>query len=349
MQKLKLTSNVRMLLILLSGIFSIGFAILWYIQPQEIDTNVVEKEVFNYTIDKQVDYAVGLLPNPIYTESQLLAGLTYLKAFTNTLESTYNITFTGSESAQFTADYELLAYITSYTTQRQEKQDIWSKQYTLKAQQHISDEGTTFHLTDTVKINYPSYVEIANQLSEMAKTTAPTELRLSLVGTITCKTPYQEITQPLEVTLNVPLNESYFNMTATGIESISDTLTENYEMEIPIENQTTKGYLVGSIVLALIFFYILIGTQKATKKDLAYKKLKKLFNAYSNRMVGVTSFKEDNYINYYTVTEFYDLVKLSDDLENPILYVQSEDLLNVSKFYVAHADTLYVFHQSYTE
>lgn len=345
--KIKLDTKIKGAIII-GLIILIGVLGLGYIQQlQKEDTVEEEQTVYEYTYNTDIKYAVNLIENALYEEEKLGEDQIYLAEFIRSINNHFTVSFTGSEESEISGQYKIEAQVAGYTTQRIEdkevKQDIWNKSFELVPVQNFKGKGTSYETQKTVEVDYKSYNEFAKTIIEATKVNAPAELRIKVIGQMDIQTPYEFIEKPIEILTTMPLEGSYFTITVQGEEAVEDSIKEKVTVTLPPDQRTRVLYLVGIGVIVLVAVLILGFTTAPTGEDKRIKEIKQLLTNYGSRMVGVKAIEDEGYDKYYEVKSLEDLVKIADELEQPLLYENNRDMLAIQKFYVIDSGSVYSY------
>ncbi|MDA3733150.1 DUF5305 family protein [Niameybacter massiliensis] len=339
----KIKTGIIAGLIILIGILGLG-----YIQELKKENTVEEeKKLYEYTYNTDVKYAVNLIENELYEENKLGEDQIYLSEFIKSINNHFTVSFTGSEESEISGQYKIEAQVAGYTTKKQEdkeiKQDIWSKSFELVPVQNFKGKGTSYEIQKTAEVNYKSYNEFAKSIIEATKVNAPAELRIKVIGQMDIQTSYELIERPIEISTIMPLDGAYFTITVQGEETVEDSIKENVTVTLPPDQKTRVLYLVGIGITVLVAVLILGFTTAPTAEDKRIKEIKQLLTHYGSRMVGVKTIEDEGYDKYYEVKSLEDLVKIADELEQPLLYENNRDMLSIQKFYVIDRGSVYSY------
>lgn len=341
--KIKMNAHVKWLLV---GILSMGviiLALLLYQELKKVDTRTEEKILYNYLIDTTSQYQVHLLPNALYTEDILGEGKIYLSNFIKGLDTTFTTSIEVSEGSTIKGNYQIIAQVASYTIEKDKKKDIWSKNYILAPTKSFSSEGDHYQVEKTVQVNYPSYNEFAKQIAQATGVNTPSEVRVIMKGVVQIDSAYSNIEEPFEQILLIPLGEQYFNITKGQAARIQDTIQERNIITIPQDRTQETMYGIGIVLLFIGIGVLSFGTQNFTREDLERKRVKALFKEHGSRMVGVDKVDASAYITCYKLATIQDLIKIADEIEKPVFYCISDDLIAITDFYVMQGDVCYIY------
>lgn len=341
MKKIKVNLKIKNLLMIGLIILLGGMGLLYYEESQNIETTTEEKSVYDYTFDTQMKYAVNVFPNTLYSEEQLGEDQMYLTEFVKSIDTHFVTNFTGSESAKISGEYQIIAQVAGYITQQENKQDIWSKTFEISPLQTFQGEGKDFQVEKAAQVDYRSYNEFAKNISEATKVNASTELRVMMTGKMTVETPYEILEYPIQSTILIPLENSYFAVTKVKPEEVKESVKET--VTLPSDQKHMTNYLVGMGMTLLLFLGVAFLTEPLTAEDLKKQKIRKLFTNYGSRMVGVDQIEESKYTTKYTVSSLSDLIKIADELEKPLLYRAHRDITQITSFHVMQGEIIYTY------
>ncbi len=311
-----------------------------YVKPQ---TLVQEQDLYEYTITPKTTYEVYLVENNLYEENPQEEGKNYFTNLIQYIKSSFGFDIVASKEAQFKGEYEVIAEVVGYTNKGDTKEMIWSKSYPLSGKQAFEGVGERWSEEQALDINFHSYNQFAQAVGESVKVNLPSELVISMKGTIQIEAEGKVVEQPIHTSLTMPLGTQYFSILKQGVEPKSDRVRQNIEVKVEPSSTRTVGLvlLIGLGIGGLVF---LMGfTVPPTGEDLKRIRAKKLFNQHGSRMVGVQEMNDTGYAERYKVSNMEDLIKIADELEKPVLYPYNRNLEKITRFYVMSGQTLYFY------
>lgn len=341
-KKIKLNLTIKRVLTLLF-ILGIGILSVQAIkEKQNIGVKQEEKIKYEYTYGTDVNYAANLVSNILYETEKIYENQTYISAFIKNINVNFRTKFKGSDTTQIKGNYEVIAQIAGYNIQKEEKIDIWTKNFML-APQTTFEKQDICDLQKLVVIDYHTYNDLAKAIIEASKVNVPVELRVMMKGELIADNDYEAITKPIETTLIIPLGNPYFNITKIGKGENTDSIKEVIETPIPPNTKLIGLYITGIIVLILLLIVIWVFTTKPDQLDIRRKRINKILKTHSSRLVAVDEILDTKNQERYEVQKIDDLIKIADELEKPIIYPYNRNVLKIDAFYVMDKDLRYIY------
>lgn len=142
-------------------------------------------------------------------------------------------------------------------------------------------------------------------------------------GTVCAKTPYGEVNQPINFDITSVLS-NVMNFSKNSMDSTSGNISEKQVELLPINKTMLYVYILLAVALLLAVMYILIFTRDYELNDLVLLSVKKIQREYGSRMVSLNSNTAKSFSRIYDVQSIKDLVKVSDEIQKPILYEKDD-------------------------
>lgn len=344
-KKIKLNPTIKYIvsILLIISIVFLGMQALK--ESKNVVTQQEEKIHYEYTYGTDINYAVNLVPNILYDTEKLYEDEIYISEFIKSINVNFKAHFKGSETTEIKGNYEIIAQLAGYVTQREEKQDIWTKDFTLVPSTAFEGQDT-YELEKLTMVDYHTYNQLATAIIEASKVSLPVELRIMMKGELVADNAYKKVTQPIASTLVIPLGSTYFNITKLGVGETTDAVKEVIETPLPPNTKAIVGYVAGMVVLIVLLVAMWLCTVKPDSVDLRRKQIKKILTTHGSRMVAVDEIVEGEYKANYEVKSIEDLVKIADELEKPIIYAYNRNELKITTFYVMDKENRYIYHMA---
>lgn len=341
-RKIKLNPTIKLVLTIL---FIVGIGILSVQaikEKQNIQMKQEEKIKYQYTYGTDINYAANLIPNILYEVEKIYENETYISEFIKSINVNFRMKFEGSDSTQIKGNYEIIAQMAGYSTQKEEKMDLWTKNFMLVPQTNF-EEKDICEIQKLVVMDYHTYNDLAKAIMEVSKVNVPVELRVMMKGEIKGENDYETIIKPIDTNLVIPLGTPYFNITKVGVGETTDSIKEVVETPIPPNTKLVGFYIGGIGILIVLIIVIWVFTTQPDELDIRRKRISKILNNHSSRLVGVGEVLDKNANERYEVQNIDDLIKIADELEKPIIYQYNRDILKINALYVMDKDIRYSY------
>ena len=341
-RKIKLNWAFKLALTIL---FMIGIGVLGVQaikEKQNIQVKQEEEIKYQYTYGTEINYAANLVPNILYETEKIYENETYISEFIKSINVNFKTKFKGSDSTQIKGNYEITAQMAGYSTQKEEKVDLWTKNFIVAPQTSL-EEKDICEIQKLVVVDYHTYNDLAKAIIEVSKVNVPVELRVTMKGEIIGENDYETIIRPIDTTVIIPLGNPYFNITKVGVGETTDSIKEVVETPIPPNTRLIGFYIGGICILILLLIVMWVFTTKPDGLDIRRKRINKILSTHSSRLVGVGEVLDTNTNERYEVQNIDDLIKIADELEKPIIYQYNRDILKINALYVIDKDIRYIY------
>lgn len=339
--RIQIDKKLRVILII---IVMTLISISSFLLLKQLDSPKYEEEaisVYSYNNKASVDYKVYLKPNNIYEEVFLKEGEVYLTEFTDYIEANFKYEFKGERDAHLKGNYEVMLKVQGFTYGEEEEiKSIWEKDYQVVRSKQFDIKNKVKAIEQEVKLNLEPYNDLVTQIKDTSKINSQAMLTLLMNINIEGETDQGSIAETISPNIIIPLDVGMFEI--TGNTDIDEPGAIEETIQIPVKSKQIIVYamIIGVLVLVLL---ILIFVVKVDPNNQSHKKaLKKIFRKHGDRLVALNSemsIKDEN-ISY--VKSIDDLVRMADEIGQPILYKYSEDYKDINSFYIANEKYIYI-------
>lgn len=334
---------ITILAVLVLG--SAGFTFWWFIQPTEEETKV---PFYTCTQQAKVDYRVFFNPNNFFPEPIAGPGQAYITPLTQYIETTFNYRFSGEVPADISGQYQVDAALTGYMLKEtegskdEEKQKIkvWSKAYPLLPATPFSAHDKQLAINQVIPVDIRSYAVFADQVAKELKFSADlVELTVNYHVQGGSVTPEGKVSESLNTVLLIPIDGSAFMVGGLLADKKDSSITKSQTKAVSGVKTTRAGFAAATGLLALMLLLVIFRT-KAKIEDPAEKELKTIIKKHGDRIVaGVFDFPETLEKNTVFLQSFTDLVRVADEVAQPILYENMS--VEIHSFYVINKPLIY--------
>jgi len=324
--------GVLALLLLISTVM----AVQKFLQPDQMAQQV---PVYKYKHQANIDYRVFILPNPFFDVESFDAGRGYITPLTNYISTTLKYQLTGEGPAMISGDYQVVAVLTGYifkgdlsTTQRV-KIPVWDKTFTLLPKTEFNSSDGNITLDKEVQVNIREYADFAQRVQEEYKSSS-TQVELSVKYEINAnvETPDGKSSNSISPTLVIPIDGNTYTVDGVLTDQKEGSIVVQEMVPVPSLKGMRIGFSLASVLLALALFFVVKKT-KVKREDPLENELKRIIKKYGDRIVaGNGSIPGVDEKKTLVLGEFENLLKISDELLQPILYENVKD--GVHNFYV---------------
>jgi hypothetical protein len=330
--KFKLNKNIRLTVIVLLSLaacfmlYKLGEA---FLSPKLVEENV---PLYSYNQQANINYKVNLKANPIYEEKTLGENQVYIENFVNNIDTQFTYDFAGEEELKLNGTYEIIAVVEGAVEGGEEKSPLWSRQYTLKPKTEFSTNDQKLSIKENITVDLNKYKKFAAQVQEQSKVNADTSLKI--IWNLNMEGENGKINEQLSPTMIIPLNQQYFKVGGTLTQDKPGAVEESKEVKNLLRVSKIKKFGVGAGVSILLLVLIVLYTRSQKEIDPIKKELKVIFKKHGNRLVALEEETIPGIGNLSHVKTFEDLVRIADEIGQPILYIKFNK--SSYQFFVSH-------------
>ncbi|MGF3105779.1 DUF5305 family protein [Rossellomorea sp. DUT-2] len=332
--KVKLNKHIRLTII---ALLSLGACFMLFKLVEAFRSpELVEENVPLYSYDQQanINYKVNLKSNPIYEEKTLGENQVYIENFVNDINAQFTYEFSGEEKSDINGTYEVIAVVAGSVEGGEEKSPLWSRQYTLKPKTEFSTSDQQLSVKENMTIDLNQYKKFASQVQEQSKVNADTSLKI--MWRVNTEGENGKINSQLSPAMIIPLNEQYFKVGGTLTQNQPGTVEESKKVENQMRSSDIKKFGTGTGVFLVFLILFLLYTRSQKEIDPIKKELKGIFKKHGNRLVALDEETTPVIGNFSHVKTFEDLVRIADEIGQPILYIKFNK--SYYQFFVSHTN-----------
>ncbi len=337
--KLRLSKKVRSALIvtLLLLLLISGFLAAKTVSPGETDKKVPQ---YTYSQRAEVNYRAYLLPNSLYTEKTLNAGMVYVTPYVDYLNTYLAYRFEGQRAAEFSGEYEVRAIVEA--ADKDGKVKVWQREFPLIPKTAFASSGTTVTLEREMPIRVNDFNAFVNKIAEESKLN-PQTIRLAVGWNINleAKTDAGVIREQVTPTMVIPLGGRYFEVTGELSKSKPGVIEKTIKAVPPVNKRAASLYggifAISSLSLATLWLF----TADQRDIDPMQQKLKQTLKTHADRLVAIDREIRAGSDQIMPVKSMEDLIRIADELSKPIIY-EGKGSASAS-FYVLEGNKLFTY------
>lgn len=340
--KVKLKVNIKRTLIAILILAMIGLGFLIYKTSTKEETTTKETVLYQYSHVPSAEYKVYIKENVVYPGDSLGEGMNYTKGLMKYIEVTLGQQFRGSEVAALSGEYEVFAEVRGYQMSKEAKSINWSKKYPIIEPTTFVEEGAEWAKSEVLKITLQDYEAFAAEAIAVTQIKSAVEVEVMIKGNINVSTPYGEVSQPIASSVIIPLQSELFTIQKNVPAPVEDAIKETEEIVVATDKRPIIAYGIGIAlavggVLFLVFF-----TRPPTKGELLYSRVDKIIKDHGSRMAILQNLPDLPVGVVYEMDSIKDLMKVSDEVQKPVLYKRSaREIVEGQSFYVIEGTNLY--------
>ncbi|XMB85533.1 DUF5305 family protein [Mycoplasmatota bacterium WC44] len=312
---ISMTKKKKLMLIIMLSFFVILFSILTItrlVSPKVAET---EQTIYEYSFTGGLDYLVYLKSNEIYEKNYLESDMQYILQLTDFIDVTYELTYEATNSTDLSYNYHVYPAIESYTGNGDNSQLLWKKNYPNIKSIQEQVVKSSMSINDKVKLKLDNYIDFINEVNESLDINTNDYLVLYLEGNIFIEYDGRFATEEFTQSIKIPLKQKVYSINNDDEFETSDEFIYYNEESDSVNLIAIVGLIISLISLIASFKFI----NTLLPLSLKEKTFNKIFAEHSGRLVQLTnSTYELNELIF--VREFNDLIKISDEISQPIFY-----------------------------
>ncbi len=281
-----------------------------------------------------VNYEVCLIKNNYIEERCLPKNRSYIMSLIEDINSKFTYYFNDENIKSY--HYEVVAKINSKylaMTGKNVNNPIWEKEEIIKKGNLVY--GNVIKIDEDIKIDILYYDSLVKSFSN--ELSVPVESVLDVTLNVYFDTENKK-DQKHSVSLTMPLNTVSFDISETQV------LTEQTKKE----NKSLQGvysYLITYILAIIALLVTAINVARFVREGAKHKyrqEIDKILKNYSNRIIEISNFVDYTKFKVIDVINFDELLNLSDEVFEPIMYWEKREDRE-SWFSIFHHNILYRF------
>lgn len=328
--KLKLNSKVRAILVLVGILlFAVGSA-EFYKSYTTKEIVIENKEVYKYTNNFSSNYEVNIKSNPYIEGTKMPSGQTYISDLVSSLDFNLKYSYTDSEKTAVPVkyNYRIDAIMKATYEANDTEYEILNKVENLKTVNTQEATSDKLVINENVNVVYSKYHEILKDFKQTLGMNVNAQLYVVLTVNTTANINSQEVKNEYKSDYNINIGGKIATVGGKLTDTNTNSVNSKIETEKKIEfNLLKMSYSVAAMVVGLFIIYFTIyRTQKLNVIGNKYKEeLNRILKSCQDRIVVVENQVDTDIDNTITVSQFEELIKLSEELYKPILCWKEKD------------------------
>lgn len=281
---------------------------------------------YTMRIEDSNNYEVILKANPFLTNDELDSSFSYITSLVNYINTNFTYQFAIDKKIPLNFDYYIKANIVSKTESdatTETLKPVWNKEFILTDHRIGTSNNSKITISENLRIDLDYYNDLVNLFKTTLNIPITSTIEVKLMVSIKGKLD-NNINKDHYMLMSIPLDVQVFDIkTSTNYVSV-ETI---YNKELP---KKEISYLIIIIYISSIIAIIYIGMFIIQRTYNRYKSKfvlirNKILKDYSDRIVTISNFVQDNKFKTINVTEFDELVDLANEAYEPILYWARKD------------------------
>ena len=328
--KLKLNTKVRAGLIIIGIVlFAAGTAELCKSFSTK-EMVLEDKEVYEYTNRFSSNYEVNIKSNPFIEGNKMPAGQTYISDLVSSLDVNLNYVYSDLSENEIPVKYNYkIDAIMKATYEANDKEyEVLNKVENLKTVQEQEATSKNLIINDSVNVVYSKYHEILKEFKQTLGMNVDANLYVILTVNTTANVNSKEVRNEYKSDYKINIGGKIATVEGKLNDSTSSSVSSKVETEKKVELDLPKLVCssIAVIIGVVIIYFVTQRTQKLNVIGNKYKEeLNRILKSCQDRIVIVENQVDTDIDNTIIVSQFEELIKLSEELYKPILCWKEKD------------------------
>lgn len=277
--------------------------------------------VLSYSIEAPLTTKLNLLPNSMYAKPYRSEGELVIRELVKSVDSSIQFKLLADDKAAISGTLTALVHLKA--VYGEEGETLWDKTFVVQQ----------IPINATGSFNYEGHFEdtLAASKALLEKSAAETELSPGAVVEIGYRYEGTVSQDGESLSFNgskmavVPMTLDVFKVEALSTGKDTDALMKSVmvKSQFDMASQVPFYILSGFGLLAAILSFIFI-KNKPEKSDYT-KSIDEIFSAYGDRLAKLEEALPNQFANVIHVNDFTDLVKISDEIRQPVFYYKIDE------------------------
>lgn len=305
----------------------------------------VEKKLslYSYRHKGKVNYSVLLGPNMVYSEKSLGEGKTYINDFIDSINATFKYDFSGERKAEIKGYYDIVGVLEGLVVEEKESKTVWKKEYVFIPKTSFAVNDNKFSVEKAVKIRLKDYNTFVEKIIKESNVNFDTKFTIMCNISLEANTDKGLIKEKMCPTMEVPLNKKIFEIKGNLSGEKEGSIEKVIKEPVPINRKVVLIIYIFIGICLCVLIFLLFFTASSVMASPFEKRLKKIFKLHGDRIVAIDNDIEITDESLMNVVSIEDLVRISDDICKPILYINISISGETHKFYVLDHNKVYLF------
>lgn len=341
-----LNKKLRISIIILSIILLFCSTINLYLLLNNDNFIYQKKSLYSYSNKAKINYSVALKPNAydlFAGQKNLGEGSTYISSLVDEIDPSLTYEFSGEKSAELNGHYQVYAIIEGLINNDKNNKTVWQKKIIIQDETNFSNRGNKVSIKATPALKLDNYKQLIDKIIKDLNIQFDINFKVFWNIEITAKTDKGIINEKLCPTMEIPLYANTFTVGGQLSQEKNGAIEIMQKVQAPRNTNMIILSISLMVIFVIIFIYIIFFTTNSLPDDSLTRKLKSIFKEHGDRLVTLKNAIDINDQPLITVTDITDLVRVSDEISRPILYLHNENANPITQFYVIDEKIIYLY------
>ncbi len=359
--RIGISKNLKRAVIAFTSILIIVLSFLFYFKLTIPEFKEVKSPTYNWSSKGIINYEVFLKPNMLYATKSLQEGGVYITQFTDSIKTVFRYEFKGDRMAGIKADYYIAAVVEGYQDKKGDYagegaagtesagkneaavQVIWSKEYKLVPVSRVELKDKAAAITRAVTLKYEDYNSFAQKVIDASKLGLQTRITVTMNVILHADTDKGPVEDKASQSIAIPLGTNSFSIAKNELFEKPGMIEEVNKVRLPLNRRLIVTYTASVSILLILLASVVFLTRSKPGKSEYVKTLDRIFKKYGNRLAALNGVNSDDYSRCMIVRTIDDLIRISDEIQKPVLYRYDSEYNSISWFFVYDNERMYLF------
>ncbi|NLZ39498.1 MAG: DUF5305 domain-containing protein [Firmicutes bacterium] len=302
----------------------------------------MEETLFSYQSKGSIDYKVFLRPNVVYEEPYLPKDRNYILKYIDYIEAKFVYEYKGSAAADLTTEYLVTAKLQGLHGKGIEV--LWSKEYVLIPPVVERERNAVKTLELAVPVKLDDYLAEREKIFADSEVNSPVVLEVVFAVHTAASSTDGSLDDSIESYLVIPIGESVFKIESSPETVGEDAITKTVKFALAVNTAKLSILFIFSALFFGFAIAVAVLVKTADPPDEFAKTIAQIFKEHGERLAGMehSLAYQASEFDIIDVNSIDDMVKIADELSQPILYYKVDTPLERKiEFYVFDGSRVY--------
>ena len=290
------------------------------------NTIKMKEEIYSYTNEFNYNYDVNLINNKYIDQKTLQMNEVYVTDLIDNIHLNINYDYIGNKASDLEYDYKILGKLQAVYTKDGEEQKVLDKEEVLfdsETQNQMSDK---ISIQEPIELNLKDKNKLVTDFEQEMNMTLKTTYMIILQVDVKTEIDDEPVVNQYTSAVSIDLGEK-----TTQIKGENNKDETSYVTKTKEENENIN--IVAISLDTILIIILVIGLKYITRNTVAINKIKNNYRKEINRMLRLcqdkivkikdkVDIKQENIVD---VKDFGEIIKVSEELFEPILYWESKE------------------------